>query len=288
MRGRSSITARTNVVALIGDPIGHSLSPTIFNQAFEAADLDWVYVALPVAAGHGDAAVAAMRLFGIRGMTVTMPHKEAVVAGCDELTPDAQALGAVNCLTLRDDLRIEGDSTDGQGFIRALDKQGVGVSGRRVVVLGAGGAARSIVLALGRAGAQVTVVARRIDAARMACALAPGSQAVAMADVDAAVTEADVIVNATPLGMNADMPPLAVDVLRPEQFVADTVYHPLETPLLAATRARGIPGCNGVGMLIEQAVPVFERWTGVVAPVEAMYSAAQEVLLRAAARRAGN
>ncbi len=288
MSERSSITARTNVVALIGDPIGHSLSPTIFNAAFDAAQLDWVCVALPVPAGNGEAAVAAMRLFGIRGLAVTMPHKEAVVAGCDELTPDGQALGAVNCLTLLEDGRIQGDSTDGRGFVRSLGNEGVDVSGRRVLVLGAGGAARSIILALGRGGARVTVAARRVEAARAAGSLARESRAVSMLELDSAASDADVIVNATPLGMNGEIPPLSVEMLHTGQFVADTVYHPLETPLLAAVRSRGIPAVNGVGMLIEQAVPIFERWTGRQAPVSAMYGAAQDVLRRAAARRAGH
>lgn len=286
MSQRSSITARTNVVAVIGDPIGHSLSPTIFNSAFDAAELDWVCVALPVPAGNGEAAVAAMRLFGIRGLAVTMPHKEAVVTGCDELTPDGQALGAVNCLTLLEDGRIQGDSTDGRGFVRSLGNEGVDVSGRRVLVLGAGGAARSIILALGRAGARVTVAARRVEAARAAGSLARESRAVSMLELDSAASDADVIVNATPLGMNGETPPLSVEMLHAGQFVADTVYHPLETPLLTAVRSRGIPAVNGVGMLIEQAVPIFERWTGRQAPVSAMYGAAQDVLRRAAARRA--
>ncbi|MFN8035975.1 MAG: shikimate dehydrogenase [Acidimicrobiia bacterium] len=287
MTEQPPLTARTRVAAVIGDPVRHSLSPTIQNAAFAHAGLDWVYVAFPVAGGEGAAAVDAMRTLQLAGLNVTMPHKEAVAAACDELTPDARLLGAVNTVWRRDDGTVVGDSTDGEGFVRSLLEDGVEPAGRRVLVLGAGGASRSVVLALGRAGSEVTVAARRREAAEASATLAPGARPVTLADVDDAIGDFDVVVNVTPLGMQGEDPPFDVERLRPGQFVADTVYHPLETPLLARARARGVAGTNGVGMLIHQAALAFVRWTGRPAPVAVMRAAALDVLHRAAARRDG-
>lgn len=277
MSGRPGPTGRTRVAAVIGDPVAHSFSPTIHNAAFAAVGLDWVYVAFPVRAGDGAAAVAAVRALGLAGLSVTMPHKADAARACDELTPDAAALGAVNTVVPVDG-RLVGDSTDGEGFLRALADDGVGVAGREYLVLGAGGAARAIVLALGRAGARVTVAARNLAASASAAALAPGSTTVPMTDVGASLPRADVVVNATPLGMRGEDPPFSPEILEPGQFVLDTVYHPLETSLLRAARARGVPGANGLGMLVHQAALAFERWTGRPAPVDAMRAAALDAV----------
>lgn len=285
MGAQPPLTARTRVAAVIGDPVGHSLSPTIQNAAFARTGLDWVYVAFAVSAGAGGAAVDAMRTLRIAGLNVTMPHKESVAAACDELTPDARLLGAVNTVWRRDDGVVVGDSTDGEGFVRSLVEDGADPSGRRVLVLGAGGASRSIALALGRVGAQLTIAARRPEAAEVTAALAPGAKAVAMDRVHDVLGEAEIIVNVTPLGMKGEPPPFDIERLHADQFIAETVYHPMETPLLAAIRARGLAGTNGLGMLIHQAALAFERWTGVDAPVEVMRAAALDVLERAATRR---
>jgi shikimate dehydrogenase len=159
------ITGTTALYAVIGDPVRHSLSPVLHNAAFAALGVDAVYVALPVPAGRGGAAVRALPVLGIRGLNVTMPHKADAAAACDELTDDAARLGVANTVTLLDDGRLLGDSTDGEGFVRALLDEGLDPAGRRVAVIGAGGAARSVVLALGRRDAAVTVWARREEAA---------------------------------------------------------------------------------------------------------------------------
>jgi len=178
----------TRVVGVIGDPVTHSRSPAIHNAAFVALGLDWVYVAFPVAAGRGRDAVAAVRTLGIAGLSVTMPHKSDVAETCDELTPSAAALGSVNTVVNRDG-HVVGDSTDGPGLIAALRGHGVDPAGRRVLVLGAGGAARAIVDALGRADATVTVAARRADAGARAAALAPGAAAIDFTELDIAVDD---------------------------------------------------------------------------------------------------
>jgi shikimate dehydrogenase len=264
------ITAATRVVGVIGDPVVHSRSPAMHNAAFAALGLDWVYVAFPVGRGDGSAAVRAVTALGLAGLNVTMPHKADAAAACDDLAPEAAALGAVNTVVNASGALV-GHSTDGDGFLRALDDEGVGVAGRRGLVLGAGGAARAITQALGRAGAQVTVAARRPEAAGDAATLAPDAAAIGMDDVS--VVGFDVIVNATPLGMHGEPPPFDPAQLRPGQFVFDTVY-PADTPLLREAQARGLRAAGGLGMLVHQGALSFSLWTGASPPLDVMRAAA--------------
>ncbi|HEX6311589.1 MAG TPA: shikimate dehydrogenase [Acidimicrobiia bacterium] len=254
---------------MVGDPVQHSRSPAMHNAAFAALGLDWVYVAFPAPAERGEAAVRAVLDLGLAGLNVTMPHKAAAAAACDELTPDAGALGAVNTVAVEAG-GLVGHNTDGAGFLQALADENVTVAGTRVLVLGAGAAARAIALALGGAGATVTVAARRLDAAGAAAELAGGT---AIGLADAAVEDADVVVNATPLGMRGEAPPVDTGRLRPGQFVYDTVY-PEETPLLIAARAAGLAAAGGLGMLVHQGALALQLWTGRPAPVEVMRAAA--------------
>jgi shikimate dehydrogenase len=264
------ITGATRVVGVIGDPVGHSRSPAMHNAAFDALGLDWVYVAFPVPRGAGAAAVRAVPMLGLAGLNVTMPHKADAAAACDDLAPEAAALGAVNTVVDADGTLV-GHSTDGDGFLRALDDDGVAIDGRRALVLGAGGAARAITHALGRVGTRVTVAARRAEAARRAAALAPDGVAAGLDDI--AVDRFDVIVNATPLGMHGERPPFDTTKLRTGQFVLDTVY-PGETPLLLEARERGLRAAGGLGMLVHQGALSFSLWTGVAPPLDVMRAAA--------------
>jgi shikimate dehydrogenase len=240
------------------------------NAAFDALGLDWVYVAFPVPRGQGAAAVQAVATLGLAGLNVTMPHKADAAAACDDLSSEAAALGAVNTVVNMDGT-LAGHSTDGDGFLRALDDEGITVAGRRAVVLGSGGAGRAITHALGRVGAHVTVAARRPEAARSAAALAPGGVAVGVDEL--AVESFDVVVNATPLGMEGQPPPFDTDRLHAGQFVFDTVY-PVETPLLREARARGLRAAGGLDMLVHQGALSFSLWTGVAPPLELMRAAA--------------
>ena len=271
----SGISARTQVVAVIGDPIGHSLSPVIHNAAFAATGLDWVCVALPIASDDAALATIAMRTFGLRNMSVTMPHKADVAAAVDELTPEARALGAVNCVVPASDGRLTGHNTDGAGFLAGLEADlGVHVADREVVVLGAGGAARAIIAAVAGAGAAGISVVNR-DPGRAAAAVALGGQRCRVAGSDA-LDHADLVVNATSLGMaGVAEGRLPADPARlpASCVVADIVYHPLETPFLVAARARGLRAANGVGMLIGQAAVAFRLWTGDDPPVATMRAA---------------
>jgi shikimate dehydrogenase len=268
------ITGATRIVGIIGDPVSHSRSPAIHNAAFAALDLDFVFVAFPVRAGAGYEAVRAVRTLGLAGLNVTMPHKDDAARACDELTPAAAALAAVNTVVRQPDGSLLGASTDGEGLVRALADEDFAPSGRRCLVLGAGGAARAIVQALGAHGASVAVSARRPDAANTAAALAPGAQVVPLGDVEPWITGADLIVNATPLGMNGEPPPFPTGALHADQFVYDTVYHPTETPLLAGAQAQGARAVNGLSMLVHQAALAFEHWTGRPPPLDVMRRAA--------------
>lgn len=266
-----SPTGTTSLAAVIGSPVRHSRSPAIHNAAFRALGLDWTYLAFEVADGAAAGAIAAMRSLDIRGLSVTMPHKAAVAQLVDELTDDAARLDAVNCVRWRDGTLV-GDNTDGPGFLASLDDAGVDVAGRRCVVLGAGGAARAVVLALARAGAdEVAVVNRTPDKARDAAALAGAGGRVGVASD---VATADLVVNATSIGMGDDRLPLDPDLLREGVAVADLVYQPLTTPLLAAARGRGAAAIDGLGMLVHQAAIASESWTGRAPPVAVMRDAA--------------
>ncbi len=269
------VGSSTRVAGVIGDPVRHSLSPVLLNAAFQALGLDWVYVAFEVPAGESRAALAAMRTLDLAGLNVTMPHKTAVADLCDDLTPDAEVLGSVNTVVPVGGGRLLGDSTDGEGFVRALRDAGHDPGGRRVLLLGAGGAARAVALALGREGSAVTVAARRPDAAAATAALAPAGATVAWTAAGGAAHEMDLVVNATPLGMAGSGLPMDPSVLHPGQVVADLVYHPIDTPLLVAARRAGASTVDGLGMLVRQAALSLERWTGERAPVGVMRAAVE-------------
>ena len=265
-------SGQTTVAGIIGQPVGHSLSPAIHNAAYAALGLDWVYVAFPVAPGAVRDTLVGLQAAGVAGCNVTMPHKTEAADACDELTPAAAALDAANTVVLRNGPRL-GDSTDGDGFVDAARDAGVELAAR-VLVLGAGGAARAIVHALGSAGSDVTVAARRPDAAAAAAALAPSVTTVPFGQLDDAAAAAGVVVNATPLGMCGEPPPFDASRLHAGQVVIDTVYAPPETPLLAAAAAQGARTVNGLGMLVHQAARSFTRLTGRPAPLDVMRAAA--------------
>ncbi len=275
------ITGRTRLAAVIGDPVRHSLSPVVHNAAFAAAGLDWVYVALEVAEGEVPAALAGVRSLGLAGLNVTMPHKQAVADAVDRLTPDAQALDAVNTVVPRHGLLV-GHNTDGPGFIDCLVlDEAVDVVARRCVVLGAGGAGRAVVRALAEAGAREVVVVNRTAAAGEWAAGLAGSVGRLGSELD--LPEADIVVNATPVGMGrapADaVYPCDPDLVAgPGRVVVDLVYDPVETAWVRAARQRGAHAVSGLGMLVRQAAHAFTLWTGLEAPVEAMTAAARAQL----------
>lgn len=263
------------MAGVIGSPVRHSLSPALHNAGFEAGGLDWRFLAFDVAPGEGAAAVAAMRALGIGGLAVTMPHKADVAAAVDELDPASAALHSVNTVVLRPDGSTLGVSTDGDGFVNALMEQGFTVAGKRIAVLGAGGAARSIVDALGRAGAlDIAIINRSSVTAAATAELAAAARVGSFDDV----AGADLLVNATPVGMSAapqarDLP-LDVALLHRDLAVADIVYHPLDTALLRSASSIGARAFDGLGMLVHQAALQQQLWTGVLPDTSVLRSAA--------------
>lgn len=268
------VMGSTRVAAVIGHPIRHSISPVIHNAAFRALDLDWVFTAFEVAPGRAAAAAEGARDLGLAGLSVTMPHKADVVRALDRLTSTAEMLGAVNTVVRQGSRELIGDNTDGVGFLDALRiDEGFDPAGRRCLVVGAGGAARAVVLALAGAGAREIVVANRTASrAEEAAALAPE---VARAGSSEEADAVELIVNATPQGMAGDRAlPVQAAALGPGQLVVDLVYHPALTPLVEAARERGAAAANGLGMLIHQAAHAFRLWTGEDPPLEVMSAAA--------------
>lgn len=289
------LSAATRVAGVIGDPVEHSLSPAIHNAAFRAANLDWVYVAFPVRAERGPEVVPGVRAMGIAGLSVTMPHKVAVAAGADRRTQVVERLGVANTLFWQGNALVA-DSTDGAGLLAALRAEhGWDPAGQRIVVLGAGGAARAAVVALADGGARsVVVVGRRSEAVAAAVTLAPGVARIGSVD---AIGDADLVLQATPVGMAGVAPnpgdgrfPLGVDPTRlgPDQLAVDLIYAPPETEFLAAARRQGATTMNGLGMLVHQAGAQFRAWTGEEPPLPAMSDAAVVTLaVRAAGEKPG-
>lgn len=265
-------TARTRLVCLLGDPVGHSLSPHLHSAAFAACDIDAVYVACAVT--DVAAAVAGLDALGALGANVTVPHKRAVWELVQRRTPEAELIGAANTL-FRDGGRWVADNTDAVGLRRVLvDDVGL-QAGDAVVVYGAGGAARAAAVALGRLGARVRFEARRAEQAAAVGRLAAGAGA---EPLDDAATP-HLVVNATPLGLHGEDLPARLRTLSADQVALDLVYGRRPTPFVRAARSQGARAWDGLGMLIAQAAASFERWTGVPAPVPAM-SAAADALVR--------
>ncbi|WP_457108504.1 shikimate dehydrogenase [Methylobacterium sp. P5_C11] len=254
---------------VVGHPIAHSRSPLIHGHWLAEHGLAGSYERLDVAPEAFPDFVRGLPASGYRGGNVTIPHKEAAFALADTLTPRAEKIGAVNTLVVEPDGRIRGDNTDAPGFCAHLD-QSLGEAwparaGGTAVVLGAGGAARAVVVGLAERGmARILVANRTLSRAEAVAALAPGiGTALAWDALPAALREAGLLVNTTSLGMKGQ-PPLDLDLapLPAEAAVADIVYAPLETALLAAARRRGLAAVDGLGMLLHQAVPGFEAWFG--------------------------
>jgi len=272
----------TRLAVVVGDPVSASLSPAIHAAAFAAAGADWVYGSVRVRPGGMAGFVRAMRALPICGVSVTMPHKVAAASLADLADDDVRLLGAANTLARGDDGRIRARSTDGPGAVDALTAAGARVEGARAVVIGAGGAAASIVLALARAGASVAVVNR--TAARAAALVRAVGGAVPGARVRdegiAAVASADLVVQATSVGMGDDASPVPAASWRAGQTVLDAVYHPVRTRFLDESESAGASCVDGVWMLAHQAARQQERWFGTLPDAESMYAAAVAELAR--------
>jgi shikimate dehydrogenase len=273
-----AITASTTLCAVIGNPVGHSLSPEIHNAAFGHLGLDWIYTAFRVE--DLAPAIAGIRALGIRGVSVTIPHKVAALPLLDSLDETAAKIGAVNTI-VNTGGRLHGINTDGAGALRALTAAGHNPEGASVLILGSGGAARAIAF----------TIAMHAPPSRLAIAgIVPGELAALCADIAAATSvspvplamtadalraaaaEARIIINCTPLGMSpqTEASPLHAELMNSGHVVFDIVYNPLMTKLLHDAAARGAAVIPGIEMFLHQACLQFEHWTGLPAPAEVM------------------
>jgi len=258
----------TSIAAVIGDPVSHSLSPRLHNAAFAALGLDWTYIACQVPKGHGARAIEDMRTLGFKGLSVTMPHKSEAAVAVDSLSNTAKKLGVINCVRVENN-RLVGENTDGIGFLESLKSQmKIEVDGLRVVIIGAGGAARSIALTLVENGASVGICNRTEAPARELVEMVGNAGSVVEQE---AIKEAELIINATSLGMNANDPlPFDPILMQGGQRVVDLIYKPAKTALLEEAERRGAETLNGLGMLLYQAGAQFRLWTGEEPPISAM------------------
>lgn len=281
------VKASTGLVALLGHPVQHSLSPLMHNAAFAAGGQNLVYLAFDVEPGDLVAALAGLKALGFRGANVTVPHKEAVIPYLDVVDPVAARIGAVNTI-VNEDRCLKGYNTDGSGFLRSLEEAGFDPAGKRAVILGAGGAARAVAFALATAGCGSLVLANRTPerATELAGALAgaglpaPVVYRLGDAGMRSEVEAADLVLNTTSLGMwpRVEETPLPPDWFRPGQWVYDLVYNPLETKFLAGARRRGCRVISGLDMLLYQGAAAFTLWTGREAPVAVMDRVLREAM----------
>ncbi len=276
------ITGRTSVYGIFGYPVKHSLSPLMQNAAFKELGIDAVYVPFEVRPENLKEAIDGVRTLGIKGLNVTIPHKERVIEHLDYLSDDAELLGAVNTVK-NENGELTGYNTDAEGFLRSLIEEGVELEGKRALMFGAGGAARAVGYALLKGGVKfLNIVNRNFSRAKEVGELLGKRGNVLVyplkeSTVEALLKDVDLIVNTTSVGMKPEDPVL-FDYSKISEgiTVVDIIYNPPETPLLKVAKERGCKTVNGLGMLVHQGAVAFEIWTGEKAPVETM----REVLER--------
>ena len=282
------ITGKTRLLAVIGAPIGHSLSPIIQNAALHAAGLDYVYAALPVRADALASAVRGLCNAGIAGFNVTIPFKTEIIPLLDALSEDARRIQAVNTVVIEDG-RMVGHNTDVVGFLAGFAERGIALTGKKAVLIGAGGAARAALWGLLRSGISSVVIGVRnaSKGAALAADFAADGDVRAVSFDDsawiAACSDADLVVQTTPLGMTPhteEMPPVDAAVINPSAVVYDLIYTPAETRFLREARARGCETINGETMLVAQGAEAFSLWTGVRPDMELMKRTLREELAR--------
>jgi 3-dehydroquinate dehydratase/shikimate dehydrogenase len=272
------VTPHTRVYGVLGVDVTRSLSPALHNRAFALGGMDAVYV--PIQAEALEPFVASLPTLGLSGFSVTRPFKTAIIRYLFDVEEKAAAAGSVNTVVVREGL-LYGSSTDGEGVLRPLRKK-TAIKGRRVVILGAGGAARAAAFALQGAGARVTILARDPARAKELASAVGGAHG----DMESlALHPFDVLVNATPLGSGAapDQTPVHKTLHRQGAVVFDMVYEPRFTPLLREAEAAGCATIDGLQMLVAQGAAQFESWTGSKAPVESMLQAALDLAAERAA-----
>lgn len=262
------MTAPLMLAGVIGFPVAHSRSPRLHGHWLRRYGIDGYYVPLQIAPDDLGSCLISLVKMGFRGVNVTIPHKEKALALADRFTPLAQRIGAANTLTFTDQ-GIEADNTDAHGFTQNILDAAPDWAPRCVALLGAGGASRAVIAALQDRGATEIRLTNRSPERAAHLAAEFGLTMLPWAERETMLDGCDTLINATSLGMTGQPPlPLRLDALPRSAVVNDLVYSPLETPLLASARARGNPAVDGLGMLLHQAAPGFERWFGVAPTVD--------------------
>jgi shikimate dehydrogenase len=267
------ISGRTRLLALIGHPVGHSLSPAMHNASFVADDLDYVYVCLDIEPAELPTAVRGLKALRLRGFNVTMPHKRAMIPLVDELDEEARVSGAVNTVVVEAS-GLRGFNTDGGGMVMACQEAGIELAGKSILLLGAGGTAAAIAVAFGKAGiGELHIANRNVErAARLRDKLhGTGKRGLAIRPLNA-LPDAEIVINTTPLGMNEwDPMPVPPDYVQQGRVFCDAVYRPgTNTPLVRLARERNVPVVAGDRMLLYQGVLAQKLWTGREPNVRAM------------------
>ena len=274
------IDGYTRLAAVVANPIKHSISPFIHNSAFEATNTNGVYLAWEVDATELAETVANIRRYQMYGINLSMPYKEQVIPYLDQLSEEACLIGAVNTVVNREGTLI-GYNTDGKGFFKSLPS--FKISGKRMVLLGAGGAAKAILAqAILDGVSQISVFVRSSSMEKTRPYLEKIQNAtgfrvdlLALEDVQNlqdSITQADLLVNATSVGMDGSSQPIPTSIVLPEKLlVADVIYQPFETPFLKWARNQGNQSINGLGMLLYQAAEAFELWTGKEMPTDQIW-----------------
>ena len=266
------ISGKTKITGLFGYPVEHTLSPSMHNAAFENLGLDYCYLPFLVHPDFLRQAVEGVRALNMAGVNVTVPHKETVIPCLDSVDEEAAFIGAVNTV-VNSSGKLRGFNTDGKGFMRSLSEAGIAVEGRKVLVVGAGGASRAIGYYLSEKAEALylhDIAQNRAD--KLVSDLSRIRQNVSCHEKIADLGLFDVIINATPLGLKADDPlPLDITALSAHHTVCDLIYR--KTPLLEEAQKKGCRTIDGMGMLLWQGALAFELWTSAVPPVDVMRKA---------------
>ena len=278
-----AIDGETLLYGILGHPVRSSLSPAMHNADFQALEINAVYLPFPVSPEKLPQAVKGLVASGVCGFNLTVPHKVAILPLLDEITPEAKSTGAVNTIRCRNGW-MAGTNTDGEGLLKSLQEDlNWSPASKQVLLLGAGGAARGIAFGLLNAGAESLIIANRTltKAKSLAGDCRAGFrkakvEALPLDGLDG--LEVHLLVNATSVGMGDGASPVELEKVGVSEGVADIVYSPLETPLLAQAKALGLPTANGLGMLLHQGWLAFKFWTGREPPLEVMRQALLEGL----------
>lgn len=270
MSDQFSISAKTNILCIFGHPIEHSMSPTMHNPALQELGLNYVYIAFDVHPDNLKDAVQAVRALDIKGLNVTIPHKEKIISLLDEIDPVAKKMGAINTIK-NEDGYLKAKNTDADGARKSLMEVGFTIDGTNIVFIGSGGAARSVAYLLSQEAKKITLtdiveeqavkVANEIKSNMDANIQGMKASEKTLTDL---IKEADLLINATPIGMSpkTDASPIPKNLLHEDLFVFDVIYNPMETQLMKDAAELGCKTLSGLNMLVNQGVIAFEWWTG--------------------------